>query len=133
MKTIRLGTFETNSSSCHSVMIMLKDDWEDFKNHKKFINEHVKEKLTLNKVAEVFNISPNYLSILFSKYNDYGFTQYINQSKIEAAKKMMSEGNLKIYEISDLLGYESAFYFSRVFKKVAGVSPREYINQFLST
>ena len=107
---------------------------KDYKNHtvtnvKKYINEHIEEKLTLNKVAREFNISPNYLSVLFSKNNDIGFSDYINQSKIEAAKKMMSSGDYKIYEISDRLGFESAFYFSRVFKKVTGLSPRDYINQ----
>lgn len=109
---------------------------KDYKNHivinvKKYIAEHIEEKLNLNKVAEVFNISPNYLSVLFSKYNDIGFTDFINQSKIEAAKKMMAEGDLKIYEISDILGYESAFYFSRVFKKITGCSPRDYMNKMI--
>ena len=104
---------------------------KDYKNHivinvKKYIKE---EKLTLNNVAEVFNISPNYLSVLFSKYNDTGFTDYINHSKVEAAKEMMTEGDYKIYEISDILGFESAFYFSRVFKKITGLSPRDYINR----
>lgn len=105
---------------------------KDYKNHivinvKKYINEHVEEKLTLNKVAEVFNISPNYLSVLFSKHNDVGFSDFINQCKIEAAKKMMTDSDYKIYEISDILGFESAFYFSRVFKKVTGLAPRDYI------
>ncbi len=109
---------------------------KDYKNHivinvKKYINEHVEEKLTLNKVAEAFNISPNYLSVLFSKHNDVGFSDYINQSKVEAAQKMMTEGDFKIYEISDILGFESAFYFSRVFKKVTGLSPRDYIKNNL--
>lgn len=107
---------------------------KDYKNHivvnvKKYISEHIGEKLTLNKAAEVFNISPNYLSVLFSKYNDIGFTDYINQSKVEIAKEMMADGDYKIYEISDTLGFESAFYFSRVFKKVTGVSPRDYMNK----
>ena len=107
---------------------------KDYKNHivknvKKYIVEHVEEKFTLNKAAEVFNISPNYLSVLFSKYNDTGFSDYVNQCKIEAAKKMLEKGDLKIYEISDRLGFESAFYFSRVFKKVTGLSPRDYMNQ----
>ena len=109
---------------------------KDYKNHivinvKKYINDHMEEKLTLNKVSEVFNISPNYLSVLFSKYNNLGFTDYINQSKVDAAKKMMAEGDLKVYEISDILGFESAFYFSRVFKKVTGISPRDYISQIM--
>lgn len=107
---------------------------KDYKNHtvvqvKKYINEHIEEKLTLNKVAREFNISPNYLSVLFSRNNDIGFSDYINQSKIDAAKKMMTDGDYKIYEISDRLGFESAFYFSRVFKKVTGLSPRDYMNQ----
>lgn len=107
---------------------------KDYKNHvvrdvKKYINDHVEEKLTLNKVAELYNISPNYLSVLFSKYNDTGFTDYINQSKIETAKRLMTDSDLKIYEISDTLGFESAFYFSRVFKKVTGTSPRDFMNQ----
>ena len=106
---------------------------KDYKHHivinvKKYIGEHIEEKLTLNKVAEVFSISPNYLSVLFSKYNDVGFTDYISQNKIDAAIKMMAGGDYKIYEISDLLGFESAFYFSRVFKKVTGISPRDYMN-----
>lgn len=123
MKVLRDGLCQ--SFSAHN---------KNYKNHivtnvKKYINEHIEEKITLNKVAEAFNISPNYLSILFSKYNDVGFSDYINQSKIDAAKKMMLDKNYKIYEISDMLGFESAFYFSRVFKKVTGVSPRDYMNQ----
>ena len=98
-------------------------------NVKKYIKEHIEEKLTLNKVAKEFNISSNYLSILFSKHSDIGFSDYVNQKKVEAAKKMMADGNYKIYEISDKLGFESAFYFSRVFKKVTGMSPRDYMNQ----
>ena len=46
-----------------------------------------------------------------------GFIDYVNHAKIECAKEMLDEGTLKIYEISDKLGYESAFYFSRVFKR----------------
>ncbi len=110
---------------------------QDYKNQivinaKKYIIQHISEKLTLNDVAEAFCISPNYLSVLFSKYNDIGFSDFINQNKIEAAKKMMRDGDYKIYEISDLLGFESAFYFSRVFKKVTGSSPRDYMKTILS-
>lgn len=109
---------------------------QDYKNQivvnaKKYIIQHINEKLTLNDVAEAFCISPNYLSVLFSKYNDIGFSDFINQNKIEVAKKMLKDGDYKIYEISDLLGFESAFYFSRVFKKVTGFSPRDYMKTIL--
>ncbi len=42
---------------------------------------------------------------------------------------MLLEQDMKIYEVADRLGFESAFYFSKVFKKVEGISPREYIQQ----
>lgn len=108
----------------------------DYKNHivsnvKKYIIEHVWERLTLNEVAAVFGISPNYLSQLFGKYNEIGFSEYINQCKINESKKLLEEGGLKIYEIADALGFESAFYFSKVFKKIEGVSPTDYVNNKL--
>ena len=106
---------------------------KDYKNHtvisvKKYIGQNVKEHLSLNEVAAVFGISPNYLSQLFKKYNDTGFNEYVTICKINEAKKLLEESNLKIYEIADMLGFESAFYFSKVFKKVEGCSPSEYIN-----
>ncbi len=98
---------------------------------KRYINEHLSEKLTLNDVASRFNITPNYLSQLFKRYNNLGFNEYVTITKIEEAKKLMAEGNMKIYEISDSLGFESSFYFSKVFKKLEGISPKDYMNQKL--
>ena len=105
----------------------------DYNNHivtnvRKYINEHVSERLSLNEVAAVFGISPNYLSQLFSKYNDTGFSEYINICKITEAKRLLEEENMKVYEAAEALGFESAFYFSKVFKRVEGVSPTEYVN-----
>ena len=51
---------------------------------------------------------------------------YVTETRIAAAKEMLEQGDLKVYEIAEKLGYESAFYFSKVFKKVTGLSPREY-------
>lgn len=96
---------------------------------KQYIRAHTEEKLTLNNVSGVFNISPNYLSHLFSKYNDIGFVEYINSVKIDEAKLMLREGRLKIYEIANKLGFENAFYFSRVFKKTVGLSPSEFLSE----
>ncbi len=104
----------------------------DHKNHivsdvKKYINSHTHDKLTLNEVAAIFGISPSYLSQLFSKYNDTGFNEYINICKIEEAKRLLKSENLKVYEVADILNFGSEFYFSKVFKKIQGVTPSEYI------
>lgn len=55
--------------------------------------------------------------------------EYITQEKIRAAKEMMQAGDVKIFEISEQLGFENAFYFSKVFKKQEGCSPREYMQK----
>ena len=80
-------------------------------------------------MAGVFGLSPNYLSILFKKNCGTGFSEYIAQAKINRAKALLMEQDMKIYEAADQLGFESAFYFSKVFKKVTGLSPREFIQQ----
>ncbi len=113
---------------------VLKSKRKTYKAHvitnvQKYIDNHVTERLILNEVAGVFGLSPNYLSILFKKNSSLGFSEYIAQAKINKAKAMLLEEDMKIYEAADKLGFESAFYFSKVFKKVTGLSPREFIQQ----
>ena len=57
---------------------------------------------------------------------------YITQRKISRAKPLLLEQDLKIYEVADRLGFESAFYFSKVFKKVEGISPREFVQAHMN-
>ena len=79
----------------------------------------------------MFGLSPNYLSALFKKTCNIGFSEYITQKKVARAKTLLLEQDMKIYEVADQLGFESAFYFSKVFKKVEGISPREYMQSHL--
>ena len=116
-----------------SLAALFDEKKRDYKNRivtevRAYIQEHVCEKLTLNEVAAVFGISPSYLSQLFGKYSDTGFSEYINVCKIEKAKQLLKEENSKIYEVADALSFGSEFYFSKVFKKMEGISPSEYIN-----
>jgi two-component system response regulator YesN len=113
---------------------VLKSKRKTYKAHvitnvQKYINNHITEKLSLNEVAGIFGLSPNYLSILFKKNCQLGFSEYIAQAKVNKAKTLLLEQDMKIYEAADQLGFESAFYFSKVFKKVTGLSPREFIQQ----
>jgi two-component system, response regulator YesN len=94
-----------------------------------YIKRNLDSKLSLNQVADVFNFSPNYLSHLFSQVAGMNYVEYVTQAKMAAAKDMMIRWEGRIYEISQKLGYESAFYFSKVFKKVEGISPREYMQR----
>jgi two-component system response regulator YesN len=95
-----------------------------------YIGENLDKRLTLPDVAAEFNLSPNYLSQLFTRYAGEGFVEHITAAKIAAAKNMLLKGEGPVYEIADRLGYESAFYFSKVFKKLEGISPREFLSHY---
>lgn len=113
---------------------LIKSHHKTYKNYmikgiQDYIDQHITDKLSLNDVASLFSISPNYLSILFKKTTAVGFNEYITTKKIALAKAKILEGNMKIYEIATELGFESAFYFSKVFKKVEGCSPRAFLQK----
>jgi len=97
-----------------------------------YIRQNLEKRLSLNDVASVFGFSPNYLSQLFAQNSESGFVEFVTSTRITAAKELMASTDWKVYEISDKLGFESAFYFSKVFKKLEGVSPREYMQKVRS-
>ncbi len=125
MEILRDGLYETLKSKHKTYKNLI------LTNVKSYIDNHIEERLSLNDTAALFGINPNYLSLQFKKTFDIGFTDYITQKKISRAKMLMISEDLKIYEIADRLGFESAFYFSRVFKKIEGCSPREYLQSKL--
>lgn len=94
-----------------------------------YIKEHIRERISVQDIADTFEVSPNYLSQLFKKHMGIGLNEYITTQKITESRYLLKESNMKIYEISDYLGFESAFYFSKVFKKTVGISPKDYRNQ----
>jgi two-component system response regulator YesN len=96
---------------------------------KKYIAEHYREEISLNDLAAVVNISPGYLSTIFKQDTGICFTDYLTEFKIGEAKKMLRESEYKIYEIAELLGYQNAYYFSKVFKKVTGMTPSDFLGK----
>ena len=93
---------------------------------KSYIQEHVEERLTLNDVSAAVHISPNYLSSLFMRQLSVGFVDCVNQMKMKRACELLETGNYLIYEVANRLGYENAYYFSKVFRKYIGCTPKEY-------
>lgn len=93
---------------------------------KSYIQEHVEERLTLNDVSAAVHISPNYLSYLFMRQLSVGFVDCVNQMKMKRACELLETGNHLIYEVANRLGYENAYYFSKVFRKYMGCMPKEY-------
>ena len=102
-------------------------------NIKKYVVSHIYEKITQREIASLFGITPNYLSILFKKHNDLCFNDYVNHAKIEVAKDLLCNQNLKIYEVAERLSFSNEFYFSKVFKNIVGCSPSQYIQSHITT
>ncbi|MEA4854288.1 MAG: PocR ligand-binding domain-containing protein [Christensenella sp.] len=94
-----------------------------------YIEKNIFDDLSLNRVASACNISANYLSRLFSKYNDTTFSNYVNQQKIEYAKKLLISTDMSVQEIALKFGYNDCSYFIKVFKKNVGVSPAIFRQQ----
>lgn len=92
-----------------------------------YIDLHFREDINLAMVADNIGVHPNYLSALFTKICGKSFVKYLTGKRIEEAKKLMDGHTLKIYEISEMVGYSDYRWFSKVFKKWEGITPKKYM------
>ncbi|MWV44781.1 helix-turn-helix domain-containing protein [Paenibacillus sp. HJL G12] len=92
---------------------------------KAILEKHYCEEIHLSVISQMVGVSESYLSKQFSKEVGINFIQYLTQLRIEKAKKGLENG-LKIYEVAEMVGYVNPEHFSRLFKKVTGVSPLAY-------
>lgn len=94
-----------------------------------YIDEnYTNEELSLNDVAKVCSVSPNYFSSLFSNEMKQTFVDYVTNKRIAKAKKLLKNTTMHTGEIAAVVGYKDQHYFSVVFRKVQGCSPRDYRN-----
>lgn len=91
-----------------------------------FIHQNFMDDLSLDDVSQEIRMSASYFSTFFKQEQGVSFVEYLTHLRIEKAKQLMGETFLKIYEISERVGYADVKYFSRVFKRVVGVTPSEY-------
>ncbi|GMK38651.1 hypothetical protein PCCS19_17050 [Paenibacillus sp. CCS19] len=90
------------------------------------INQHYKEPLLLDDIAKRFYISKGHLCRVFKDVSGFGFSQYINITRIREAEHLLRSTDWSITRISEQCGFENFSHFGRVFKKMTGMSPREY-------
>lgn len=93
---------------------------------KQYIDEHYYENLSLNALADMVYISPNYFSYLFSNTVGQSFMEYVMAKRIEKAKQLLGNKDSKAFEVGEKVGYDNPNYFSRIFKKYTGLSPLQY-------
>lgn len=94
-----------------------------------YVREHIHERITLQDAAQASCISAGYLSSMFKKQTGESFMGYVNRCKIERACMLIREGATRIGQIGWMLGYENAYYFTRVFKRYMGMTPSEYMER----
>ncbi|MCR4705432.1 MAG: helix-turn-helix domain-containing protein [Lachnospiraceae bacterium] len=97
---------------------------------KQYIEENKGMNISLEDLADQVGFSYNYFSSLFKKETGKTVTEYIQQVRIEAAKKLLLEKEKKIPEIAALVGYNDVKFFTKQFKKAVGVSPGEFQKLF---
>lgn len=93
---------------------------------KQFIAEHFTEQLSLGQVAKAVNTSVFYFCKMFKKFTGINFTEYLSRVRIENARNLLLNPNLRVSEIAYEAGFQSLTHFNRVFKKIVGQSPTEF-------
>lgn len=86
-------------------------------------------KISLKSIAAELYLSPNYLSELFKRHTGKNISEYITEYRLQKAEKYLRQPEYKIAEVSELVGFGDARYFSSLFKRQYGTTPIEYRNR----
>lgn len=97
-----------------------------FKKMLHYLNEHYTKQIKLKDVAEYFHINKNYASLLFKKYTNMTYSEYVNSLRLNRAKELLVSTALSVAEVAERSGYGDYFYFCKLFKKTFGITPAQY-------
>ena len=93
------------------------------------MRSNISNKLILKDLSELVQLSSSYLSKVFKATTGYSIIEFFNKIKVDKAKEIIIEDDKKIKEVAQMLGFTDEFYFSRIFKKIEGVSPSEFYSK----
>ncbi|NFI95292.1 response regulator [Clostridium botulinum] len=91
-----------------------------------YIQNNFDEKVSLEQMASICNLSPCYFSKVFKKAVGVNFVSYVNDTKINKAKELLENTDIPVLNVALDLGFDDCGYFIRVFKKSQGVTPKKY-------
>lgn len=92
----------------------------------RYMYRHLEENLTMEQIEEEFQLSKSYLHGIFKKYTGRAPMDFYSRLKMTEACKLLRSTDLYIYQVAHRLGYKDQYYFSRIFTKTVGLSPKEY-------
>lgn len=93
-----------------------------------FMVSNLSRNLTLQEISYEAELSKSYLNAIFKQQTGYAPMDFFIRLKMQEACKMIKSTDLHFYEIAERMGYSDPYYFSRIFKKIVGISPKEYKN-----
>lgn len=99
---------------------------ENFKAILQYVNKNFTSDISLQNISKKFTINPSYASQLFKKELNMTFTEYLTKMRISYACKLLDRMDMSIDAVAEKSGYNDYFYFIKSFKKVVGVTPRQY-------
>ena len=99
---------------------------------RQFIDEKYNKQLSLTGLSQKFNLNSYYISKLFKEYTNQTFVEYLTWVRVTKAVQLIAEKRYSFKEIANMVGYNDPSYFSKVFKKITGKSPREYCDEALN-
>lgn len=118
-----LKALQENTST---VLPYVSSGAENYRKIVQILEEHLEERLTLRKVAELCQMSEAAVKKTFSRYAGIGLMTYFNQIKIRRAIRLLEEGK-SVSQTAQMLGFADQNYFSTVFKRVTGSAPTKYL------
>jgi len=92
---------------------------------------YMQSDLSMNRIADLFQLSVPYVSKIFKEHTESNFTDYLIRLRINKAKELLEEGNAKVVQIAEAVGYTNSHSFIRIFKKATGLTPGEYREQMI--
>ena len=96
----------------------------------RYLQEHLSEEISLNLLADVFHLNPQYIGQLFKNEIGVYFLSYLTNIRMERAKKLLVSTDLPVSEVAQRSGYADYRVFTKTFKKAEGVTPSQYRQDF---
>lgn len=106
-----------------------RDKQQIAKNMKEFLDKNFRTNITNQKLAQKYGFVPSYLSGIFKSYYHMTPMDYVIHRKMDEAKQLLAHSDMKVKDVASYLGYQDSLYFSKVFKKETGLSPKEYVKK----
>lgn len=97
---------------------------------KRYIEDNYHKDLSIEELSEVAGLSISHFCTLFKQISGYTFLEFVTNCRMEKAKYILQNSNVKVYQVAPLVGYQDPRYFTQVFKKATGKTPTEYREEY---